>query len=229
MEAISPEIMAEYPGVVPAPSVTADPQRCLELIDRDGACILQAVPSGAGLDGRSADEMKELVASVAPRVFKERLLYAKEPTRIARGSSNPLASLPHQDAAGPYGNAMSDYMILVGDTPADRGGESYVLDMRGILASLEPRLRDALAKVCFQQTAAHHTDFGRGNLPPPGSAEAEAAAGVGVWGGPLFLPGSADGTLRPFFRCPTGGGTKLHLHLDEPATWQSDARQALGA
>jgi hypothetical protein len=224
---LSLEEMLEYPGAVQAPEVTADPARALEALDHDGVVIFTAAPASE-LRGLDDAAIKALVATVPRRVFGKRLAWAKEPTRVARGAANPLASLPHQDAAGPYGNAMSDYMVLMGDTPAERGGESYVLDAWAILAALEPRLRAALADLPFSQTAAHHTDFGREPLPP-GSAAAEQACGAGLWGGPLYCDADEGIGSRPFFRCPTGGGTSLHIHQDEPAAWCSAAEQALGA
>eukprot|EP01044_Picomonas_judraskeda_P015211 COSAG03_NODE_2518_length_2684_cov_3.045261_5_plen_105_part_01 len=77
---------------------------------------------------------------MAPTVFGGALALAKAPvTKVEDGAR--LRSQPHQDGGQAYGNAVNDYLMLMGDTPAEGGaaGESYLLDAMAILESLPER------------------------------------------------------------------------------------------
>jgi alpha-ketoglutarate-dependent taurine dioxygenase len=232
----------EYPGYSPQPLVTADPDVALQHLRAHGAAVFEAAPphEAARLD---SEAMRRLAASVAPTVFGGALALAKAPvTKVEDGA--PLRSQPHQDGGQAYGNAVNDYLMLMGDTPAEGGaaGESYLLDAMGILEALPERLQRALRTVHMEQSAeTHGFPFGRSVPPCHGSRDSETAAAAKdgrptLWRSALWRP-AAEGeqqhsnggsSSRPFFRCPTGGGTRVHQHLDHPVAGLPGQERQLG-
>ena len=222
------ELRAMYPGYSSAPLVTADPAEALAALREHGACVFEAAAPEA-VRRMGPEEVQALAASVAPRVFGDALALAKAPTTKAEDGA-PLRSQPHQDGGQAYGNAVNDYLMLLGAEPAEGGrGESYLLDAQAILASLPEHLQSALRETHYEQNfETSGFPFGR-HLPPDHGArdsESAAAARAGrptMWRGPLWR---TDGT-RPFFRCPTGGGTYIHRHMDYPVAGLPEGERRL--
>lgn len=213
-----------YPGYYPAPAVTSDPQDALKQLQKHGAVVFEPVAphEASRLD---SEGMRHLAASIAPAVFGSALALAKAPVTKEEDGA-PLRSQPHQDGGQAYGNAVNDYLVLVGDTPAQGGtaGESYLLDVDAILASLPKRLQRALRDVHMEQSwATTGFPFGRKVPSCHGLCDSESAAAARagrptLWRGPLWRPAGEHGRRRAFFRCPTGGGTRVHQHLDYPVS-----------
>ena len=94
-----------------------------------------------------------------------------------------------------------------------------------------------------QSTETHGFPFGRSVPPCHGCRESETAAAARdgrptLWRGPLWRPaaggeqphsnGGGGGSSRAFFRCPTGGGTRVHQHLDYPVAGLPEQQRLLG-
>eukprot|EP01052_Picozoa_sp_SAG31_P039159 SAG31_NODE_5372_length_2580_cov_2.297864_2_plen_326_part_00 len=180
-------------------------------------------------------EQRALAASVAPLVFGDSLAFAKEPTMKDEPNGAPLRSQPHQDGGQAYGNALNDYLMLMGAEPAADGrGESYLLDAAAILSSLPERLQRALREVHMEQGFdAHGFPYGRHVPTAQGLRHSDSETAVNnsrptLWRGPLWRPKSAQNGGRPFFRCPTGGGTRVHQHIDYPVAGLPTAERELG-
>lgn len=230
----SSEVEVDYPGYSPAPLSTADPREAFDYLQTHGAVVFEATPphEAARFD---AKEMRRLAASVAPTVFGQELALAKAPvTKEEDGAL--LRSQPHQDGGQAYGNAVNDYLVLLGDTPAENGtaGESYLLDAEAIVAALPERLQQALRDVHMEQgVETHGFPFGRRIPPCHGDCDSESAAAARagrptLWRSALWRPAGENGQRRSFFRCPTGGGTRVHQHLDYPVAGLPAKERHLG-
>ena len=146
------------PGCVPVPAATSDAAEAYELLQRDGAVLLNdcfdaALPL-------TQEEIIATAASLPPAVFGSHLRFALPPAakilgrdsgRQRPGDLGMVPNSPHQDNA--WGPFSMDYLLLLCDKPADSGGESYLVDGLAIIEALSPEDRAAWGRVRF---GPHH-------------------------------------------------------------------------
>jgi hypothetical protein len=127
------------PSFAILPQTVTDPGMALPALRDSGAVVVSTVVG----DGENEAALREKATSLTREVFGESFVMAKEPCAIRSPPPNADADTaalfsptgvgaeplrPHNDGWDVYGELSPDYLMLFCVNPADRGGESFLLD-----------------------------------------------------------------------------------------------------